>query len=241
MARLMCFKRNTAGRDIAVGDIHGHYLKLEQALKAIGFDPNVDRLFGTGDLVDRGPQSYLARRFLKYSWFETARGNHDDHVINYNSGTLWANGTGKWFDVMPEEEKALWKQTFSRLPLALQIETEHGLVGIVHADVPNDDWGQVVGTLDSWSLDKAGRNSFKQICMYGRKRYKTNEPILVNGLRALVVGHVPSPEMVVQGNVYRIDTTGGTDNGVFTFLDLNTLEVIKPVGDVDGLTNKKQQ
>lgn len=56
VTRVKRFAANTAGRDIAVGDIHGHLTRLVHALAEIKFDESVDRLFSVGDLVDRGPE-----------------------------------------------------------------------------------------------------------------------------------------------------------------------------------------
>ena len=54
------FAQNIAGRDFAVGDIHGCFTELQRGLDAIGFNPNTDRLFSVGDLVDRGPESHTS-------------------------------------------------------------------------------------------------------------------------------------------------------------------------------------
>ena len=45
------------GRDWIVGDVHGCFQTLRQALAAIDFEPGRDRLFSVGDLIDRGPHS----------------------------------------------------------------------------------------------------------------------------------------------------------------------------------------
>lgn len=46
------YEKNTTGRDLAVGDIHGHFNKLQQHLDEMGFDPGKgDRLFSVGDLA----------------------------------------------------------------------------------------------------------------------------------------------------------------------------------------------
>src|SRR5690606_8090567 len=68
------FARNTAGRDIAVGDIHGHFTALQRELDRIDFDPAVDRLFSVGDLVDRGPECEDVIKWLNYPWFHPVRG-----------------------------------------------------------------------------------------------------------------------------------------------------------------------
>ena len=48
MGRFRRLLANIRGRDLAVGDIHGHFQRLEQCLEAVGFDPAVDRLFSVG-------------------------------------------------------------------------------------------------------------------------------------------------------------------------------------------------
>jgi serine/threonine protein phosphatase 1 len=60
-----------------VGDIHGHFQRLQQCLEAVGFDPAVDRLFSVGDLVDRGPHSEAALDWLAQPWFHAVQGNHE--------------------------------------------------------------------------------------------------------------------------------------------------------------------
>ena len=58
------FARNPLGRDLAVGDIHGYFSRLEQTLNQAGFDPARDRLFSVGDLTDRGPDSTAVLEWL---------------------------------------------------------------------------------------------------------------------------------------------------------------------------------
>lgn len=74
---------SNSNRTLVVGDIHGNYLGLIQALERAGFNPNVDLLISLGDLVDGYPDSYkVVDYFIQLN--ETAsikpifiRGNHD--------------------------------------------------------------------------------------------------------------------------------------------------------------------
>ena len=63
------FSPNRLGRDLAVGDIHGYFALLQQALDSIDFDPERDRLFSVGDLTDRGPECAKALDWLARPWF----------------------------------------------------------------------------------------------------------------------------------------------------------------------------
>ena len=58
----------TGGRDFVAGDVHGEFEALEATLANLGFQPDRDRLFARGDLVDRGLRSADA-----LAWMETGR------------------------------------------------------------------------------------------------------------------------------------------------------------------------
>ena len=51
----------------AVGDLQGCLQALQCLLKQVAFDPQQDRLWLVGDLVNRGPQSLETLRFLYLS------------------------------------------------------------------------------------------------------------------------------------------------------------------------------
>ncbi len=66
-------------RTFLMGDIHGMYDKLMACLQAVNFDYTNDKLIQLGDVVDRGPDSYLVvEELLKIKNLIAIRGNHDD-------------------------------------------------------------------------------------------------------------------------------------------------------------------
>jgi serine/threonine protein phosphatase 1 len=221
------FERNQRGRDFAVGDVHGCFSALQSALDSIGFSAATDRLFCTGDLVDRGPESHLVVEWLERPWFSSPMGNHDLMVSEYALGSPTAlssltNLGGNWFLNLSKAEQIRIGERLRALPLAIQIKTAEGSVGLVHADFPSDDWRAVEAP---FSEDD------RQFSLWTTMRFDRVYQTEVRNLRALIHGHVTLSVPKKLGNVLFIDTGGWMPGkGHFTFVDLHTLDLVRGPG-----------
>lgn len=226
------FAANIAGRDFAVGDIHGHFTRLQAALDAVAFNPDIDRLFSVGDLVDRGPECRDVLDWLSKPWFHAVRGNHDDYVCRFDTCDVdnWIYNGGAWFAGLGWAEQREFAVQFRELPIAIEVETPQGAIGIVHADCPFPTWAQLRTALEAPQSNKQLK-LVHNTCMWSRSRIELGETHGVDDLRALVVGHTPVRSPTVLGNVIHIDTKGWrpNDDGYFTLLDLATLETVPPM------------
>jgi bis(5'-nucleosyl)-tetraphosphatase (symmetrical) len=72
----------------AIGDIQGCHAEFCQLLDVIGFSPQRDRLWLTGDLINRGPDSLAVLREVKAlgEAVVTVLGNHDFHLLMVAAG-----------------------------------------------------------------------------------------------------------------------------------------------------------
>lgn len=126
----------------AVGDLQGCLNPLKCLLKEAKFDWNTDRLWLTGDIVNRGPDSLKALRFV-YKHRDnivTVLGNHDLHLLAVANG-LRKRGSGDTLDkiLMAHDRDELLRWLRHR-PM---IHSE-GNYTLVHAGIPH-----------IWTLDQA--------------------------------------------------------------------------------------
>lgn len=200
---------NSRGRDFVVGDVHGCFRTLDRALGGIGFDPRVDRLFGVGDLVNRGPHSEEALGWLERRFDAVVLGNHDRSVLSWfraRPGTKPPAGSG-WLLGLLRREHPRWRAALEAMPLAITIETAHGPIGIVHAEAPHCSWAdslRLLATASPSVVDDAllGLGGSPEVIRRHRKRP-------VEGLRVLVHGHEPVERIACTANRWNIDTGAG--------------------------------
>lgn len=220
---VLCLSENLDGEDFVVGDIHGEFSRLRESLDALGFEPETDRLFSVGDLVDRGPESDYALDWLEQPWFYAVLGNHEEMALNAwedEEALQWwtdSNG-GDWWLGLTAKEQERFIQAFRRLPLAIDIETQRGRVGIVHADVPSVlDWTHFLDDL------RQGDERLRQHVLWARSRAmgrRKNAREAIDGVERVFCGHTPLRRPTRLGNVYLLDTGACYPGGSLTVTGL---------------------
>lgn len=125
-------------------------------------------------------------------------------------------------------------EAFDKLPLAIEIVTARGTVGLLHAEVPiGMDWEQFKQNV------LAGNTRTIHSALWGRTRAEQGEPsgVGVKGVGRLYVGHTPQWKGLRRnGNIYFLDTgavfynIGREDEGRLTLVNAitHTEDLLQP-------------
>lgn len=203
------FPKNHQGRDFVIGDLHGMFHTLEAMMESISFDKAVDRLFSVGDLVDRGPQSERILEFLGQPWFHAIQGNHEQLLLqSINSVSIhkaWTQRSGgAWWLTVSDVGREKIRKEIQDLPMAFEISTDTGDIGIVHADIPIGlSWQEFVKNLQH-------DPELQQHAQWSRIRHRyitASESVpKVKGIDLMVVGHSIVDKPLFAANLCYIDT-----------------------------------
>lgn len=223
-----------------VGDIHGSYDLLIDALRLVGFQQHRDYCICVGDLIDRGPDNFkvLAKFLYGSDKFLSVMGNHDGFMGYFNVGDTfptWMWNGGRWViddDLDNDQLEALGKDVRDRLPIFMTIKHRGNTYGVVHGGVPNvydgavpklRNWGQLItdvqdyinsGNRDLRSVNRAiSPYLWDRDVLSGFQDGVDYPP--VDGVDFTFHGHTYVADPVVYKNRVYIDT-GGVFNGRLT-------------------------
>lgn len=120
----------------AIGDVQGCFGSLIALLKTLRFDPARDRLWFTGDLVNRGPRSLETLRFVRGLGDRavTVLGNHDLHLLGVACGSRRLKAGDTITDVLAAQDRDDLVAWLRRRPL-LHRDADRGIT-MVHAGLP---------------------------------------------------------------------------------------------------------
>jgi serine/threonine protein phosphatase 1 len=124
-------------------------------------------------------------------------------------------GAQWWFNV-PKNQKLKLIKKYEELPIAIDVKTNDGLVGIVHAECPHADWNKLSTVLNGMD---GTRMIYK--CLWSTMSILQAD--VIKNVKAVVVGHMTQKNYNVRGNVHLIDTGSGYGWGHLTILDLDTM------------------
>lgn len=214
---------NLIGNDYVVGDIHGMFTLLYKTLMDLGFDPEKDRLFSVGDLVDRGRESSKVMYLLNKPWFYSVRGNHEDlTILAHTKDPLYVdnhtrNG-GHWFQEISPENQDLIVNAFKTLPIMMETTVEGKSVGFVHGDI--GDWDTDRFLIKDLTLEESMLNHTCSKLQWGRGRVKKQWMAPSKGIDHVFLGHTPLKEPATYSNCTFIDT-GACFGYELTILNIN--------------------
>lgn len=127
-----------------IGDLQGCLTPLQRLLEHVQYEPGSDRLWFVGDLINRGPQSLQALRYVKALGKNaiTVLGNHDLHLLAVVHGVRQASGKDTLSDILNAPDRDELCHWLARRPL---LHTDASLRHtLVHA-----------GIHPHWSLKRA--------------------------------------------------------------------------------------
>lgn len=235
------FDVNTTGRDFVIGDVHGHFELLDALLAEVQLEPSIDRVFCTGDLIDRGPGSAQVLDWLSRPWFHSVRGNHEQMVLDYMSGKgdapRHARNGGAWFYELAQDHQVQIATALLAMPVALQVQlSDTSAIGVVHAECPG--WENGLSWQHSTKLLVGGHHLEQSTAllqaMYARGKISRQDAAAISGIKTVYVGHSTVPHVTQLGNVVYLDTGCSFADGHLSAIEIANQQVFSAYPATQG-------
>lgn len=192
----------------AIGDIHGCFDSFERLLARTNFDPSSDHLLLCGDIVNGGPDSLGALRWVREhtDCVDTVLGNHDLHMLAVASGSRPYRKKDTFRDILdaPDGNDLLEWLRHQHMTL------EHGHIFMVHA-----------GLLPEWSTEKAAelggeiedllrRDGYADFLerMYGNKPRSWNDELTGERRERVIVNAMTRMRVLDRSGHMKFDYSG---------------------------------
>lgn len=145
----------------AVGDLQGCLQPLKKLLRDCNFNPDRDQLWLVGDLVNRGPESLAALRFVyqRRDHLVTVLGNHDLHLLAAAEGQRELSRSDTLDEILAAPDRDQLLDWLRRQPL-LHRDRQLGFT-LVHAGIP-----------PCWNLDEAEARAREVEAVLRSDRYR---------------------------------------------------------------------
>ena len=227
MSKYKKFAVNEIGRDFVCSDIHGHFELLDKKLIEVQFNPNSDRLFSLGDLIDRGPNSNDAPNYMGEPWFHPVMGNHEamackalSNLEDSQAAYLWLMNGGQWIQEENVEYRLSINEALSSLPLIIEIELKSGKnVGLIHAEAPLMDWNDLVEKVKAYPPTSYDGDRIFELLIWARTKINDGSEYVVKGIDHIYHGHSILNKPVTLGNCTYMDM-GSFHTGKIGFIEL---------------------
>lgn len=224
-------------RNFVIGDIHGEYQKLQDALDKANVDYENDKIIQLGDIVDRGVDPFkCVDILLKFKNIIFIRGNHDQMFIEWLEDQRNGFGGHHGSDItyncwrsLSDEKKELYKDLFINRMVDYHIDDKKRFY--VHAGFNRHYFiadQSNTNLLFHWDRDflmsaMSYKNMSKEILEYPFR--------IKDGFKEVYVGHTPTqyfnkdfPILCGGDKVWVVDTGAGKfgPKGYVTIMDVDT-------------------
>lgn len=183
----------------AIGDLQGCYDSFCRLLDKLEFDPQSDRIWLTGDLVNRGPKSLKTLRYVRSlgESVVTVLGNHDLHLLALANEIRFSNNHyDSLWKVLAADDSAVLLDWLRQRPLA-HFDAELNTL-MVHAGVP-PQWDVPQTLVRAAEVEQCLRSDdyiafLKK--MYGDKPSKWSEDLTGNKRLRVIVNCLTRMRMI---------------------------------------------
>ncbi|WP_290524277.1 symmetrical bis(5'-nucleosyl)-tetraphosphatase [Alcanivorax sp.] len=199
--------------DYAIGDLQGCLDAFDCLLDKIAFNPDKDRLFLAGDLINRGPDSLgtLRRVFELRDNVHCVLGNHDLHLLAVAHGATGSKRKDTLAALLEAPDRTALLDWLQQCPLLIDLP-EHQAV-MTHAGIPPlwtlDQARSRAGEVEAVLKDDRSGDFFAH--MYGNQPAGWNDSLTGTDRWRVITNHFTRMRFVDADGALDLTTKGEAD------------------------------